>query len=45
MHYEYDHTCIKQFLDDAKVGVRHTVVQSCISIAVSHINNMLQHGV
>lgn len=36
-------TCIKQFLDNTEVGVRHTVVQGCVSIAVGHINYMLQH--
>lgn len=37
-------TCIQQLLHHLKVGVRHAVVQRRVPVAVSHVDDVAQHG-
>lgn len=40
---ELQRTCIEQFPNNAKVGVRNAVVQSRVAVAVGHVGDMLQY--
>lgn len=40
---ELQRTCVEQFPNDAEVGVRNAVVQSCVAVAVGHVGDVLQY--
>lgn len=37
-------TCVQQLLHHLKVGVGHAVVQRSVPVAVSHVDDVAQHG-